>query len=597
MKARSIKARRAIPTWRLWVYRGISLLFPVLLLVVAELSLRGLGFGYETRLVQPVASAPGWYQFNRNTGRAYADRGVGGPSERPMQIPKPAGTYRVVVLGESSVQGFPYSTEQAFPAHLEILLQRQMSDRKCEVLNAGIVAISSPAIVDLTRQALAVDPDLLVVYAGHNEFYGFGGAASNTSALTPWWIGLRRWRLTQVTHQFLFAGDPNANLISRLPADLNIAVDSPSMAAAQANYRANLTSMAAIAADAGVPLVLCNVACNLRNQSPMHSTFSPHLAEDQRQLLLRCLAEADKLRLSNQPEAALAALATAEKIDSGYALVSYRRGQCLESLERFEEAAKAYSMARDLDGCRFRAPGAFRAIVESVAAERDAHYVDVAAALAGETKYAAPGDDFFLDHVHFTWEGAWHVAQAISRVAIEQAEGRPWNTAAIPTAAERDAALAVVPEDHLQALSFIAMMPELSPLNGAVEVELVADWARQQCAKIEAQQSPAERQAYALQLAHCREDPAFQYYDMALRMGICLVVDGETQTALRYAERAIVRQPYAPNGYILEGGCHDELGNRAKALECLREAETKPLGSDQRFKTLAAALRESLGSN
>ena len=43
------------------------------------------------------------------------------------------------------------------------------------------VGLSTTPLVDLASHALAVSPDVIVLYAGHNEFYGVGGVATNAN--------------------------------------------------------------------------------------------------------------------------------------------------------------------------------------------------------------------------------------------------------------------------------------------------------------------------------------------------------------------------------------------------------------------------------
>jgi ABC-type uncharacterized transport system substrate-binding protein len=74
-----------------------------------------------------------------------------------------------VVIGGSTVLGFPYPPELAFPRHLELVLKSQQPNREIEVLNAGITAVNSVAEADVLEQALKCDPDVIVVYTGHRS--------------------------------------------------------------------------------------------------------------------------------------------------------------------------------------------------------------------------------------------------------------------------------------------------------------------------------------------------------------------------------------------------------------------------------------------
>ena len=97
-------------------------------------------------------------------------------AERFFVEPAPENLYRVVFVGASTVQGFPHPRRLAAASFLESMLQDAMPDRTVEVFNLGITSIASFAVAQVVKDALALEPDLVVVYTGHNEFYGIYGA-------------------------------------------------------------------------------------------------------------------------------------------------------------------------------------------------------------------------------------------------------------------------------------------------------------------------------------------------------------------------------------------------------------------------------------
>ena len=63
-------------------------------------------------------------------------------------------------------------------AFLQLMLQDAWPDRRVEVINLGTTAIASFPVLGITTEALDYEPDLVVVYTGHNEFFGTYGVAS-----------------------------------------------------------------------------------------------------------------------------------------------------------------------------------------------------------------------------------------------------------------------------------------------------------------------------------------------------------------------------------------------------------------------------------
>jgi lysophospholipase L1-like esterase len=98
-----------------------------------------------------------------------------GDSERDAMQPdrflceKPAGTRRVVLLGGSSVQGFMLQDAQTIPSRLEVRL-RARGGGTVEVINAGVAGYNTLQIRRMMPEVWDLSPDVLVLYAGHNDY-------------------------------------------------------------------------------------------------------------------------------------------------------------------------------------------------------------------------------------------------------------------------------------------------------------------------------------------------------------------------------------------------------------------------------------------
>lgn len=126
-------------------------------------------------LVQP-------YQRSNHRGALYETNGLGFRGPEPT-VPKPRGTFRISMLGDSATMGSGVTREQAYPARVEALLARGDFYEKVEVLNLGLPGLRLARSVE-RRLPLAVDleTDLLV--------YGF----SVDDILGPNYHSLRRVR-------------------------------------------------------------------------------------------------------------------------------------------------------------------------------------------------------------------------------------------------------------------------------------------------------------------------------------------------------------------------------------------------------------------
>lgn len=85
----------------------------------------------------------------------------------PLAVPKPAGTVRILVLGDSNTFGWMYDEGANWPAQLESLLRGTCA--ACEVANAGVWGYTSFQGLGRLRELLALDPDLVIVSFGAND--------------------------------------------------------------------------------------------------------------------------------------------------------------------------------------------------------------------------------------------------------------------------------------------------------------------------------------------------------------------------------------------------------------------------------------------
>ncbi len=561
--------RRAI------LFRVLAALSPLYLLGLINLELYWCGIGYDTRVVVPVetSGAADMFCLNEQASRAYySGVELAGPNPRPFQLPAPRDTYRIVVVGESSVQGYPYYPELAFPRQLEIFLQRQLPGRRIEVLNAGIVGINSFALVDFVPRMLACQPDLVVVYTGHNEFYGPGGVASTATRapfLYPAQTQLRRWRLYQWLQRTIRADSPRQPLITALPRDLDIQLDGPAFQRAERYFRAHLRAIARGVERHDVPLLFCSLACNLSDQSPVRSLSKQGLTDPQRAARDAALRGGEQKLAEQDYAAALTLLDQAAAIDAGYALIAYRRAACLAATGQRAEALEQYRRARDLDGCRFRAPSSFREIVRQVATDaRPARcfFLDLDEELARRSQQGVPGHDLFCEHVHFTFDGHREVARAIARSIVEQVEGQTWQEDLVPTDDQVARASGLTTFDHLMALGYALRLVHEEPFHSAPDAQ------RQSTFLSEAIKRHLRTLPALDQITFAELGDELRRRDLVNGMASGLLERGETQRALDLFHTAQRRRPWEITSYVGIAKCRAALGQLDEASAALARA-------------------------
>jgi lysophospholipase L1-like esterase len=107
-----------------------------------------------------------------------------------IQVPKPPGVYRIVVMGDSTTYGSYSPYDQTFPAYLQQVLRDTDGYRQVEVVNGGVTSYTSwNTLVNLALRVVELQPDLVIVYEGGNDVHVREVSPECYSAPTPY-LGL-----------------------------------------------------------------------------------------------------------------------------------------------------------------------------------------------------------------------------------------------------------------------------------------------------------------------------------------------------------------------------------------------------------------------
>ncbi len=361
---------------------------------------------------------------------------------------KPADTYRIFSVGGSTVHGRPYDDRASFSAWLRECLAAAAGGKRWEVINAGGVSYAGYRVAALMEELVAYEPDLFVIYTGHNEFlerrtyagmFALGeeltaaaGLLSRTriyAALRLGVAGLRssfpglRSSLPGLSGSDASVGGSPPARPTRLAAEVDTILansvgpsdyrrDDAFRSDVIRHFRFNLERMTAIAASAGADVVLIVPASNLKDCSPFKSEDGGDaaVAAQSRRLLRESAA-------AGSPEEALALLDRALSGDPRRPDLHYARGRALLALNRPAEAEQALRRARDEDICPLRAPSEIVEIVREIAAERSVPLLDFEAMAAERAMVLSgspiPGNEQFVDHVHPDIDGYGRLGLAL----------------------------------------------------------------------------------------------------------------------------------------------------------------------------------------
>ena len=109
-------------------------------------------------------------------------------NDQSFSAHKKADGLRIFCLGGSSSFGLPWGADTAFTGVLGDVLAKAHPDRQIEAVNASGISYAMHRLRILSEEILRYDPDILVIYSGHNEFVepAFYEAMKNRSAGRNW---------------------------------------------------------------------------------------------------------------------------------------------------------------------------------------------------------------------------------------------------------------------------------------------------------------------------------------------------------------------------------------------------------------------------
>jgi lysophospholipase L1-like esterase len=277
-------------------------------------------------------------------------------------------------LGGSSAAGFPYTPNGSFARYIQKRLQLLYPEKNIEVVNIAMSAINSYALRNMLPGVLDKQPDLIIIYAGHNEYYGALGVGSvetlgDTRFLVNTVIWLNRFKTFELLRNIIreFSGlfskpsKPEGTLMARMSQRQLIPYDSEKYYSGINQFEGNLRDMLEIAKDENVPVVLGILVSNLKDQKPFESV------EDGK------YPRAEDIFISAQEELAKGKSKTAD------------------SLFRF---------AKNLDALRWRAPEKINSVIELLGKEFNYPVIKLDSVFNAEKPNGVVGDNLITDHIH-----------------------------------------------------------------------------------------------------------------------------------------------------------------------------------------------------
>jgi tetratricopeptide (TPR) repeat protein len=423
-----------LPPARRKLFLTITLLTPLLILLLLELFLRLIHYGPDLSLfASETIRGKSYLTMNPRVKGRYFYQIDFNPSTSPDLFvnPKPAGTFRIFCLGASTTVGYPYWFNGSFPTFLRDRLRATFPRKSIEVINVGMTATNSYAVADIARELPAYQPDCIIVYDGHNEFYGALGIASHESLGRSRWVNrlylravhyrtfaLLRDVVSAIGSLFRRTNEdlPPATMMERLSRGQYVPYDSDLYRDGLTVFRENLGELRDICRAAGIPLLLSTQVSNLRRQPPFISASGPKKLPGEQVTFNLAFNSGVTSYLNGEFSNALATFRGIRGSDTLRADLHYRLAQCLDTLSRPREAAGEYTQARDLDQLRFRASSDFNEAIRAMEDGSHLLVVDIEKAFAASSPDSLIGSEFITEHLHPNLTGHFMMARVYAGI-------------------------------------------------------------------------------------------------------------------------------------------------------------------------------------
>lgn len=416
------------------LFLAVTISLPLLFIICLELALRTFGYGVDVSLFKRhTVNGKIYYLENPNVKCRYFGTSPFTPSTSPeyFQMPKPKGVYRIFALGESTTVGYPYYYNASFPTFLVQRLKAIFPGRKIELINLGMTAANSYTALDMLRELDKYQPDLIVYYGGHNEFYGALGIASNqlgglSRLAALFYLRLIRFRTFQLLQNVIHAtvsmfSHRNGTLshgteMERVARGKLVPYESTEYKEAYSIFKENLLSMRKYCRKEDVPLIMGTQVSNLEDLPPFVSGNSSSLSIEEKGRFRQMFNAAVEYQSRGTLDSAIILLKSAIAIDPSYADAHFRLAECLKDEGDFKAAITEFTLARNYDELRFRTDTNFNDIIRSMGDGRICFVAHVVSAFKASSPDSLIGHNLITDHLHPYSRGNFIIAKCYAEV-------------------------------------------------------------------------------------------------------------------------------------------------------------------------------------
>ncbi len=407
------------------IFKIIAIILPFTVLFMIELLLRAFDYGYDTRL----------FIENPHDGTVVTNTRISKrffPGEKDARVgiyqtfkkEKSLNSFRIFVVGGSSAYGFPFTPRASFARMLQDRLTDTFRGKDIEVINLSVTAINSFAFLTFADEMISMGPDAILIYAGHNEYYGAMGVGSSQHAGSNRYakkliICLKQFKIVQLCFNLSesvknrVAKPPrerDKGFMARMARDQKITFGSDIYFEGIVQFRDNMNELLSKFNDREIPVFLSTLVSNEKDQKPFISCLND---DSDSTTFFDNFRIGEKAYLEEDFEAFSGYFSACQKIDSTYAMNHFLMGKLCCKRKDYRQAQKYFVNSKELDALRFRAPEAINnEIVQLSRRFENVHLVDALEEFREKSDNGIPGNEVFMDHLHPNIYGNFLIADA-----------------------------------------------------------------------------------------------------------------------------------------------------------------------------------------
>jgi tetratricopeptide (TPR) repeat protein len=346
----------------------VALSLPIVLFILLEFSLRFNSLYSPYPLFISLPSNNEYLIANPDFGSQYFPDFKPSIAAIPFSKQKNDSILRVVTIGGSSAAGFPYQSYFSFSGQLSRHLMYNVPQYQSEVINLSMTAINSYQYVDMIDEIIAIQPDVVLVYGGHNEFFGAYGSASNFGfsminhpIVKQLIIKLNRLALIQIPKKIIAnSADKTKDtrtLMAKTIKEVSIPYKEPLYNSTMEQFELNMRTILSKLDKNGIPVIMSKIGSNLKDQKPLGT--------------------------------------------SSYSDSLFQLAKEIEIQTNISQADSLYMAAKEHDPLRFRAPEEINQILEKLHLEfKKSYLIDGKSTLKSISESGIEDNSVFTDHLH-----------------------------------------------------------------------------------------------------------------------------------------------------------------------------------------------------